>query len=244
LKGACFGEGAGGGIVFIPAFTAMGIAQAESVGTSLVIQCCGMTTGALAWLLRFQNRPAIYQRYQHFMKRTILLVGSASIVGVLLGEYWIASMLTFSMESIFALLSIGFGIIILTLTFLPSNQYMARTRTTWVEHILFVIMGLIGGIVTSVMSIGIGEILLMLLFLRCFPIQISIFMAVAISSLTVLVAAPYFITSNAVVWGVVAFAAPAAILGALMGRALTEKLGAVRVKVLCALWILLTGIVM
>ena len=42
--------GAGGGIVFIPAFTALGVSGLSALGTSLAIQCFGMTAGALSWL--------------------------------------------------------------------------------------------------------------------------------------------------------------------------------------------------
>ena len=42
--------GAGGGIIFIPFFTALGLGVNESLGTSIVIQCFGMTAGAISWL--------------------------------------------------------------------------------------------------------------------------------------------------------------------------------------------------
>jgi len=42
--------GAGGGIVFIPFFTSLGIEGSQALGTSILIQCFGMTAGAVSWL--------------------------------------------------------------------------------------------------------------------------------------------------------------------------------------------------
>ena len=47
--------GAGGGIVFIPAFMKLGMSATESLATSIAIQCFGMTSGALAWI-SFKNK--------------------------------------------------------------------------------------------------------------------------------------------------------------------------------------------
>lgn len=236
--------GAGGGILFIPAFTNMGISQTEAVATSVVIQCFGMTTGAIAWFLSFKKRPAIYRRYENFMKTTILTAGIASIIGVLLGEYVLSNKLPFSVNSVFSILSICFGLIILAISYLKLSRASPRSQSSIFDILLCALIGLSGGIITSIISIGVGEVLLMLLFFRNYPIQISIFMAVAISSITVLAAAPYFIYSiDSVVWGIVIFAAPAAMIGGILGQKLTAHLGATRIKIFCGLWIFLTGII-
>jgi len=236
--------GAGGGIVFIPAFSSLGISQSEAVGTSIVIQCVGMTTGAAAWFLSFKKRPQIYQRYETFMKTIITTAGLTSIIGVLLGEYMLRDHIPFSISSTFSTLSICFGSIILAVSLIKVKISSPRIHTSSLDIILCSLIGFFGGLITSIISIGVGEILLMLLFFRYFPIQISIFMAVAISSITVLAAAPYFIwTIQSVAWGVVFFAAPAAMMGGILGQALTEYLGAKRIKIFCALWILFTGFI-
>ncbi|MDX8397227.1 MAG: sulfite exporter TauE/SafE family protein [Mariprofundaceae bacterium] len=244
LGGAVIATGAGGGIVFIPAFTNMGLSQEQAVGTSIVIQCFGMTTGAIAWFLSFRKRPAIYQRYESFMKITILVAGISSIIGVLIGEYILSHKLPFSVNSAFSMLSICFGLIILTVSYIKSNNSSPRSQASKLDLLLCSLIGLAGGVITSIISIGVGEILLMLLFFRRYPIQIAIFMAVAISAITVLAAAPSFIWGlNSVVWGIVMFAAPAAMLGGVLGQKLTAQLGATRIKIFCALWILFTGII-
>ncbi len=52
LLGAIFANatGAGGGVVFIPAFQQLGVSEAQSVATSFAIQCFGMTMGSIVWL--------------------------------------------------------------------------------------------------------------------------------------------------------------------------------------------------
>jgi len=236
--------GAGGGILFIPAFTSMGISQEEAVATSVIIQCFGMTTGAIAWFFSFKKRPAIYHRYENFMKTTILTAGIASIIGVLLGEYVLNGKLPFSVNNIFSILSICFGLIILAISYLKLSRTSPRSQSSALDILLCSLIGFSGGIITSIISIGVGEVLLMLLFFRNYPIQISIFMGVAISSITVLAAAPYFIYSiNAVLWGIVMFAAPAAMLGGILGQKLTAHLGTSRIKLFCGLWVFLTGII-
>ncbi len=236
--------GAGGGILFIPAFTNMGVSQEESVATSVVIQCFGMTTGAVAWLLSFKKRPTIYRRYESFMKTTVLTAGTASVIGVLLGEYVLRNNLPFSVSSMVSIFSICFGLLILVIHYLNFRSSSPRSQSSTLDMFFCTLIGFSGGIMTSIISIGVGEILLMLLFFRNYPIQISIFMAVVISAITVLAAAPYFIYSiDAVVWGIVMVAAPAAMLGGILGQKLTARLGAVRIKLFCGLWICLTGII-
>ncbi|MBX2849776.1 MAG: TSUP family transporter, partial [Acidiferrobacterales bacterium] len=41
--------GAGGGVVFVPAFSILGIADQSIIATSFAIQCFGMTAGMIAW---------------------------------------------------------------------------------------------------------------------------------------------------------------------------------------------------
>ena len=112
------------------------------------------------------------------------------------------------------------------------------------DYLLMIPICFVGGVITSVISIGVGEILLILLFLRKYPLHVSIFVAVCVSAITVIACAPYqIIVEETVVWGIVAFAAPAAVLGGVLGRYFALFLGASRVKIFCAIWILMTGII-
>ena len=60
IVGAIFANstGAGGGVVFVPLFRALGFSDAEAIATSFGIQSFGMTTGALVWTLYFVRHGA------------------------------------------------------------------------------------------------------------------------------------------------------------------------------------------
>jgi uncharacterized membrane protein YfcA len=75
--------------------------------------------------------------------------------------------------------------------------------------------------------------------------MITVCIAVCISSLSVLSGLPYhlFITES-ISWGVLLFAAPAAVVGGTLARYLAERLGPIRLKIFFATWILATGFAM
>lgn len=236
--------GAGGGIVFIPAFSSLGLSPSQALSTSIMIQCFGMTAGTISWFISFRGRGSIFQRYKKFLLRTILTAGSFSIVGAISSQLLFRSDITFSMLTIFSGLSILFG-----LTLLLSNLYSGRysfpkSAIDLPDFLLMALLSFIGGVITSVISIGVGEILLILLFLRKYPLHVSIFAAVCVSAITVIACAPYQImVEQSVVWDIVAFAAPAAVIGGVLGRYFALFLGANRIKIFCAIWILVTGII-
>jgi len=235
--------GAGGGIVFIPAFSTLGLSSSEALSTSIMIQCFGMTAGSISWFISFRSRTAIFQRYKKFLLKAIATAGLFSITGAVTSQLLFRSEITISMLSVFSVLSILFG-----LTLLFSNLYSGpnsypKTAITAHDYLLIAPICFAGGVITSVISIGVGEILLILLFLRKYPLHVSIFAAVCVSAMTVISCAPYQIAvEQSVVWEIVAFAAPAAIIGGVSGRYFALFLGATRIKMFCAVWILVTGI--
>jgi uncharacterized membrane protein YfcA len=235
--------GAGGGIVFIPAFSTLGLSPSQALSTSIMIQCFGMSAGTISWYISFRGRAYIYRRYRKFLLKMGLTAALFSIAGALSSQLLYRDHITFSMLSIFSGLSILFG-----LTLLVSNLYSGRysypkTGITLSDYLLVAPICFIGGIITSVISIGVGEILLILLFLRRYPLHVSIFAAVFVSAATVIACAPYqVLVERSVVWEIVAFAAPAAIIGGVLGRYFALYLGANRIKMFCAIWILATGV--
>ena len=48
--------GAGGGVVFVPSFDALGMAIDEVIATSFAIQCFGMSVGSISWLIFFNGK--------------------------------------------------------------------------------------------------------------------------------------------------------------------------------------------
>ncbi len=234
--------GAGGGIVFIPAFSSLGLSQSEMLSTSILIQCFGMTAGSISWLFSLKQRTAIFRRYRLFLVKAIGSAGLASIAGALASQLWLRSEVL-DMLQIFSVLTIFFGLILLYSNLNPTEQNFPKAALTQVDYALIIPICFVGGVITSIISIGVGEILLILLFLRKYPLHIAIFVAVCVSAITVIACAPYqIIVEKAVVWDIVAFAAPAAILGGVAGRYFALLLGASRIKIFCAVWILVTGI--
>lgn len=236
--------GAGGGIVFIPAFSTLGLTPSQALSTSIMIQCFGMTAGTISWYISFRGRDSIYRRYRKFLFKAILTAAISSISGATSAQLIFRSDITISMLTVFSVLSILFG-----LTLLASNLYSGRysypkTGIGLPDFLLIAPVCFAGGVITSVISIGVGEILLILLFLRKYPLHVSIFAAVCVSAITVIACAPYQIfIEQSVVWDIVAFAAPAAVIGGVLGRYFALFLGANRIKMFCAVWILVTGII-
>ena len=236
--------GAGGGIVFIPAFSTLGLSPSETLSTSIMIQCFGMTAGTISWFISFRGRQPIFQRYRKFLISATLTAGTASVIGAITSQFWFRSEITLSMLTVFSLLSILFGLTLIFSNLYSGPKAFPKTEMDLSDYLLIVPICFIGGVITSVISIGVGEILLILLFLRKYPLHVSIFVAVCVSAMTVIACAPYqIIVEQTVVWDIVAFAAPAAIVGGILGRYFALFLGASRVKIFCAAWILVTGII-
>ena len=102
-----------------------------------------------------------------------------------------------------------------------------------------------GGIITSWISVGAGEWIALLLFFLGYPTMISVCIAVCISSLSVLSGLSYhLLVADNIAWGVLLFAAPAALVGGSVARYLAERLGPIRLKIFFATWILATGLAM
>ncbi|MDQ6993618.1 MAG: sulfite exporter TauE/SafE family protein [Mariprofundus sp.] len=238
--------GAGGGVVFIPAFSSLGLYPSQVLATSILIQCFGMSAGAISWFISFKNRAVIFQRYQQFMVKAVITATLSSVTGALLSQWFFHFGARLPMLTLFSLLSIFFGLTLLVSIFYSeSKSFFPKAVMSKGDYILLIPICFVGGVITSTISVGVGECLLVLLFLRRFPMQVSIFVAVCVSAINVIVCAPYQVfIAQSVAWDVVFFAAPAALVGGILGRFFALKLGASRVKVFCAVWILATGIAM
>ena len=83
ILGAIFANstGAGGGVVFIPAFNELAFSEQQAVATSFAIQCFGMTAGALTWWFHYKKEKTELRLWQGF-KRIIAVTSFSSIVGI------------------------------------------------------------------------------------------------------------------------------------------------------------------
>lgn len=236
--------GAGGGIVFIPAFTSLGISDMQSLGTSLAIQCFGMTMGSLSWLFSIYSKQHGGAQVIHLTHRLLLLSGLPAMAGMLAAQY-LLPIPALPISTLFKFFSILFGNTLLFITLRKSPHRHTRYHIRQIDSLLIGIVSLLGGMVTSWISVGAGEWVALILFFLGFPTMVAVCVAVCISSLTVLAGIPYhLLVTHSVSTEIILFAAPGALLGGFVARYLAEQLGPVRLKVFFAAWILATGLAM
>ena len=240
ICGAIFANstGAGGGVVFIPLFHALGLGGLTAVATSFGIQSFGMTMGALAWT-------------QHFLRHRLKLQWDAFIPGIALtapcsiAGLWTAYGLEMGAPaetlSVFAVFSIVLGTAILWVAF--TQRERLRFTLDRADLIALVPIAYFGGIVTAWISVGVGEFVAFYLIMRRYDVTESVAIAVVVSAITVWSAAPVHLgaDSNAA-WPLVMYAGPGALVGALIARSLALRLGAVRLKRFFGFWLLVVGL--
>ena len=83
VLGAIFANstGAGGGVIFIPAFNELNFTEMQAIGTSFAIQCFGMTAGGLTWWYHYKTEKRELRLWQGF-KRILAITSIASIFGL------------------------------------------------------------------------------------------------------------------------------------------------------------------
>lgn len=233
--------GAGGGIVFIPAFSALGIDSVSALGTSIAIQCFGMTAGSISWLGSMRKSAHVGKQVLALTYRLLVFSGASAVAGMLAGQY-LLPVPDFPITTIFKYFSILFGVLLLVVTLRRNPHRHTRYHLRHIDIPLIVITCFAGGAVTSWISIGAGEWIALLLFFLGYPTMVSVCVAVCISSWAVLSGAPYHMfIANSIYWEVLLFAAPGAIAGGVVARLLAERMGPVRLKIFFAAWILATG---
>lgn len=232
--------GSGGGIIFIPFFAVLGLTATEALATSLLIQCFGMTAGSISWLRWTARSRSFSQVHRQLQYRLLIVGGSTCILGILTAQYLLPSP-TISISTIFKAFSVFFGVALLLYVLVFKTRAHRHSHLNFTDHVIVAAVGLLGGMITAWISIGVGEwVALAVIFLR-YPTMIAVSTGVCLSSIAVLTAAPLHIYQGNVVWEVVLFAAPAAIIGGLVARFLAHRLGARRLKIFFGLWILLTA---
>ena len=234
--------GAGGGIVFLPVFTLLGLSVTESLATSLAIQCFGMTAGGLSWLQHLKKGAIVDAQSKSF--RQILLVAAA---GSLLGLRMAQELLPdpgWNIEYLFSVFSLVVGLTIFLRTLKGADVNGGREDgMRLVEFTGLAVSGVFGGAITAWLSIGVGEVLAIYLLALRFRINLAVAVAVCVTSLTVITGVPFYFGKSAIVLEVLVFAAPGALIGGTLAKHLAIFLGAKRLKLGMAAWIILTAIV-
>lgn len=243
ITGAVFANstGAGGGVIFIPVFSSLGFTETQSVATSFMIQCFGMTAGAISWSVH-------YRRQHHLDNLWLSLIKTSSFTAIfsVLG-LWTSQLLQLnspsSLHTSFSIFSIVLGIAII----ISSKSSTQITRTIMsVDFLWLAVIGYFGGIITAWLSVGVGELVVIYLLLRGICAKMAVAIGVIVSAITVWSASPIHIFSanSQALYELVLFAGPGAIIGGMLARKLALLLPVKVLKLFFSTWIILTGIVM
>lgn len=243
VLGAIFANstGAGGGVVFIPAFNELSFSEQQAVATSFAIQCFGMTAGAFTWWQHYKLEKTQLKLWCGF-KRIIVVATITSITGLWLvyANNWSAPN---SLHHNFSWFSLVLGLcIVMTVFFVkPSRDHSKLAVIDWVA---IVVIALGGGAITAWLSVGVGELLAIYLILRRFDVTMAVAAAVIVSAFTVWSAIwQHTMVSFDVYWQVVLFAGPGAVIGGILAKTLVSYMSATRLKLFFAFWLLVIGIV-
>ncbi len=244
--------GAGGGVVFVPAFNMLGVGAEQIIATSFAIQCFGMTAGMLAWR-RFAKQQLVAGDQTHVADwrqyySLIILFTVPAVVGLLIGQYVLTPESAMQVKWVFKVFSGLFGVAILLTT-----VYIVRTKRLHQSSIAFntrinavaVLVSFIGGLVTAWLSIGIGELVAVMLILMRFPVRMAIGVAVSVSAICVWFGVQKYVWLHTNInVDVLAFAAPAAVIGGSVAKRVAALMSPVQLKSFIAVWILFSAAVM
>jgi uncharacterized membrane protein YfcA len=234
--------GAGGGIVFLPIFIGLGFSPAESLSTSIAIQCFGMTSGALTWINYRKKECKEYPKQWQSFYVIFPISALSSCAGLLITQSLI-SQPPLDIELLFAIFSLVIGTVILLRTLRIKKEYHGRAHSlSSAEIIGLTVISFVGGTITSWLSIGIGEILLIYLIFLGFRLNVAVASAVCVSASSVLIASPFHILSNTIRIDVLMYAALGALIGGVIARYLATYLGAHKLKIATSIWIILSAI--
>ena len=231
--------GAGGGVVFVPAFTLIAmtggpaLTTPEVVALSLLIQCFGMSAGSLSWLWRLRGVGGLTlgARVSDLLRVLIPALGAG--LPALWATQALAQVDAATLLLLFKGLSLGLGLLLLASLRWPERA--ARLRLGDLPLLLGA--GALGGVGSALFSVGIGELLALALLLRGFSLALSVASAVIASAVLALAAAPAALAIAGPHLAIVAAAAPGVLVGGWLGRRIALRLGPRRLKRLCGVWI-------
>ena len=234
--------GAGGGIVFLPAFSLLGMSVEEAVATSFAIQCFGMTSGSLTWLGLVRKEQNSNQLAWKDLNFILLISTTASLCGLTFA-YQLIPQPPIKIHILFSVFSIIVGVVILKRALSPSSLESNKLPTVSIKAGIFIFISIfIGGMITAWLSIGVGELLVIVLVALGYNARFAIACAVCISSITVLAAIPNYVAGEQIHYAVLVFAAPAALIGGFVARHLATMVSMTRLKAIFASWIIVSGL--
>ena len=242
-------SGTGGGVVFVPVFNLLreggiyAITPAQVVAASFLIQCFGMSMGALRWTARVhEHRGAeLEDRGTDVRPRDYWTVIGAVAVLSLPTMLLTQRFGQFDQHQVllaFKSFSILLGSVLIASAWFVNRNVPERTGLARIDLIILILAAIPGGFITALFSVGIGEFVALYLFIRHYPILMATGTACVLSALHVLSGAVWHIEVGHVPWEVVVLAAPGAALGGFLARPIALWLGALRLKTLDGFWII------
>ncbi len=240
--------GAGGGVIFVPAFTILGLSAESIIATSFAIQCFGMTAGSVAWYRHAktqvsQTANSVWNDYWQL----VLLFSLPAIAGVLVGQYLINLDSVTQIRRVFKYFSVLFALSIFATTYfvLRSKRRLHQRQIYHSTRCTFMAIGFFGGVITAWLSIGVGELVAVMLILLRYPVRMAVGVAVTVSAICVWVGVQkYLWLQTTIDLNVLLFAAPAAIIGGTVAKRIVSFFSPVQLKMFIAVWILISAIAM
>ena len=236
-------SGTGGGVVFVPVFNAlrhagvMSLERTQVTAASFLIQCFGMTMGALRWSTGLHRIAPAQRPVRARDFWTVVALVMVLAAPVMLTTQRLATVDPHRILLWFKGFSILLGLAVIATTWTVNRTRPPRPSVTRGDYAVLAALALVGGFVTALFSVGVGELVALYLFIRHYPLMLCTGTAVVISSLSMLLGAPYHVLAGHVVWEVIVLAAPGALLGGYLARPIALRLGANAMKTLDGCWI-------
>lgn len=253
--------GTGGGVVFVPVFAALqdgaimvpdallGLLPRnanEGVAVSFTIQCFGMSIGALTWAHAIFVKDSL-KWDEKIAPHTLLALTTAplatGIPALLLTQAFVqvdgAQLIVW-----FKFFSLALGVTLLIFTWVQRQQSALERKLTVGPGELWVLLalGALGGAVTALFSVGIGEFLAIYLILRRFPTKVAIAVAVWVSVVCVFTGFWDNYFAGLVRLEIALIAVPGAILGGFLAKGIASLLGSLWLKTAASIWIIASSI--
>jgi len=230
---------AGGGVLFVPVFSHLDMTDEVVVGTSILIQCFGMTAGAIRWTMRMKESNQYFFEFKSNLKKFIL----PTIVGVFIGIY-LKSMISINLELAFSLMSITFASFLLLQTWMHANGKSLVNLSGSTQNLSCQKFALIGGALTPFISVGVGELVAIVMMIMGRGILVSVATGVTLASISLLFTMPSVILTGHYDKSVLLFVAPGALIGGLVAYKITEFLGPTKLKLFFSLYVIVVSLVM
>ena len=253
--------GTGGGVVFVPVFAALqdggimippellriaSLKPEESVAVSFTIQCFGMSIGSLTWAYAIFVKDSLAwdEKVSSQTLAALTFAPLATGIPTLLLTQTFVDVEGDQLIVWFKIFSLTLGITLLIFTWLQRRQ-AAKDRKLWVspgEIWVLLGIGIIGGAVTALFSVGIGEFLAIYLILRRFPTKVAIAVAVWVSVVCVLTGFWDGYFEGLVRLEIALIAVPGAIVGGFLAKGIASLLGSLWLKTLASIWIIASSV--